>query len=63
MKAKEGRDYVELSETVASVKDGNVHISDAGATLILTKGDWERLKRFVDASTRSKHENHHRTGA
>jgi hypothetical protein len=48
-KAKEGRDYVELSNVIASVQDDKIRISDMGSTLTLTVADWKKLQKFVDA--------------
>jgi hypothetical protein len=41
MKNKESRDYVDLSNTVAWVKDGAIYISDTGATISLPLDDWK----------------------
>jgi hypothetical protein len=48
MKNKEGRDYIEMSETIASVQDDVISISDTGATLSLSLADWRELVTFVD---------------
>ena len=47
MKNKEGRDYIEMSSTIASVQDKFIRISDAGATLTLSLDDWKKLVAFV----------------
>jgi hypothetical protein len=48
MKNKEGRDYVVLSNTVASVKDDVIYISDTGATISLSLADWKKLVTFIN---------------
>ena len=56
MKNKEGRDYIEMSETIASVQDGVVRISDTGATLSLSLDDWKKLVAFVNKKIGSQHD-------
>ena len=48
MKNKESRDYVDLSNTVAWVKDGVICISDTGSTISLSIVDWKKLVTFIN---------------
>ncbi len=54
-KRKNGRDYIELTEVVASVQENlSVRISDAGSSIVLTASDWQALKEFVEAKLKEK---------
>lgn len=54
MKKKEGRDWLDLSQTVFGVDENaeqlSFKISDAGATLHFDVKDWNRIKKFVEAT-------------
>lgn len=54
-KRKNGRDYIELTEVVASVQENlSVRISDVGSSIVLTASDWQALKEFVEAKLKEK---------
>jgi hypothetical protein len=61
MKRKEGRDWLDLSQTVFGVDEINTEklrfkISDSGATLYFDVKDWNRIKKFVEAALAAQKE-------
>jgi hypothetical protein len=61
MKHKEGRDWLDLSQTVFGIDQINTgklrfKISDAGATLYFDVKDWNRIKKFVEAALAAQKE-------
>lgn len=47
MKQKEGRDWLELSECIFCIDGNKFRISDAGASIYLTKDDIKRMVQFI----------------
>jgi hypothetical protein len=61
MKRKEGRDWLDLSQTVFGIDQINTEqlrfkISDSGATLYFDVKDWNRIKKFVEAALAAQKE-------
>lgn len=47
MKQKEGRDWIELSESVFAVDGGKFRVSDSGVSIYLTEKDVKRIVKFA----------------
>jgi len=55
MKQKEGRDWLELSESVFSVDGDKFRISDSGASIYLTEEDLKRIVKFATTHSIKEH--------